>query len=444
MRSWVRARERSRLAAAAVLLTAGLATHVAAQDLVLENAHIVDPRARTVIEGRLVIRAGRVAAAGADAPVPPGAPILDVQGRWVIPGLFDLHTHSFGNAAMTGPGQMTGPVGTARLALRAGVTGFLDLFSMEDMILGVRDRQRAEGLPGADVFAAGPCLTATGGHCSEYGVPTRLVDTPEDAWREVDALALKRPDVVKLVYDHNVYGGRSLPTLDRATLQAVVEAAHSHALKTIVHVGTWQDLQDAVEAGADAVTHTPGPGPMPPGVAALMVQKGTLHIPTLAVQSELARIARDPALLDRPLLVESVDPSVLDSYRDPAVWPARMQGFLAWVRSLERPNLEAVSTLAAAGVRIGAGTDAGNPGVFQGYSVHREMELLVEAGLSEWDALAAATVVPMEFLGHDWGVEAGAEATVLVLDASPLVDIRNTQRIHAVIQRGVRVAEGGS
>ena len=85
------------------------------------------------------------------------------------------------------------------------------------------------------------------------------------------------------------------------------------------------------------------------------------------------------------------------------------------------------------------GTDAGNLGVFQGYSVHRELELFVDAGLSEWEALRAATTNAAAFLGERWGVAPGDEATFVILDGSPIEDISNTQRIHAVVQRGVVV-----
>jgi imidazolonepropionase-like amidohydrolase len=106
---------------------------------------------------------------------------------------------------------------------------------------------------------------------------------------------------------------------------------------------------------------------------------------------------------------------------------------------MRQSNGEAVRTLAAAGVPMVTGTDVGNPGVFQGYSVHRELRLLVEAGLSPWDALAATTIQAGRLLGRKWGMDVGDEGTLVILDASPLEDIRNTERIHAVILRGVNV-----
>ena len=82
------------------------------------------------------------------------------------------------------------------------------------------------------------------------------------------------------------------------------------------------------------------------------------------------------------------------------------------------------------------GTDAGNWGTIHGYSVHRELILLVEAGLSPWEALAAATTNAGNLLGRHYGVRPGDEANLVILDASPIDDIANTQRISAVISRG--------
>ena len=361
---------------------------------------------------------------------------IDAAGRWVMPALTDMHTHSYGNAPAAGTPELLGPLGVARVDLAVGVARYLDLFSAEDAILTFRNNQRTKGLPGAEILAAGPCLTATNGHCSEYGTPTRIVDTPEDARREVTALAAKKPDVVKVVYDHQSYGGRSRPTIDRPTLEAVVATAREHGLKTVVHVGTWEDVKDAVLAGAAAVTHTPSPGTIPDGLAALMAQRGTFHIPTLAVQGDYANFADDPSLLDSPLLGRAVSAAVIASYRKAPAAEDRMAGWLGWQRQIAPGNLQAVGELFRAGVPMLTGTDAGNPAVFQGYSVHRELVLLVAAGLSPWDALAASTIHPGRFFGRNWGMVEGAEATLLLLDASPVDDIRNTERLRAVINRG--------
>jgi len=420
------------------MLTIALAVSqtAAAQDLYISNARVLDIGARAQATRNVLIRGGKIAAFPASKPPDFIGPVVDAGGRWVMPTLSDMHTHSVGNFTPGGGFQMMGPEGVARAALYAGVSRYLDLFSFEDTIFAARASRRTARTPGADIFAAGPCLTATRGHCSEYGVPTRIVDSPADATREVNDLARKKPDIVKVVYDHQTYGGRSMPTIDRATLDAVVAAAKANGLKTVVHVGTWSDLRDAVLSGAAAVTHTPG-GPVPADIPALMVERGTIHIPTLAVQGDYARFVEDPTLLDSPLLASMIGEKMIALFKAPP--PPGMAGWLEFLRTMRSSNLAAVRTLAAAGVPMVTGTDGGNPAVFQGYSVHRELRLLVEAALSPWDALAATTINAGRLLGRRWGMDVGDEGTLVILDASPLDDIRNTERIHSVILRGMTV-----
>ncbi len=425
----------SRLLLSLVLITAP--GTVVGQDLFLQNAHIVDPDARTIREGNILITGGRIVSFPNSAPAGFKGQTIHAGGRWVIPALTDMHTHSFGNAAAAGAPQFLGTAGVATATLQVGVARFLDLFSPEDQIFGLRDRQRTTGLPGAEVLAAGPCLTATKGHCSEYGVPTRIVDSPEDASREVTALAARKPDVVKIVYDNQSYGGRRMPTVNRGTLEAVIATAKELGLKTVVHIGTWDDVRDAVEAGAAAVTHTPWPAEIPDGLAELMRSRGTYMIPTLAVQGDYSRFVDMPELLDSPLLNRVVAKHIVDGYRIPPSDTSRSGRFLNWQRGIAPGSLKSVAVLASAGVPMLTGTDAGNPAVFQGYSVHREMALLVEAGLSPWDALAASTTNAGRFFGRNWGIGIGAEASLVVLDRSPIEDIRNTESIHLVIHRGI-------
>jgi imidazolonepropionase-like amidohydrolase len=415
--------------ASVALVVWALALPVAAQDLVLTNANIVDPSTRTVVRGALWIEGGRIVGRGADAPASAPGARIDVGGRWVIPGLVDLHTHSFGNFA---PPAVVDAVGTERMAtrvLRAGVTAFLDLFSDETAIFTLRDRQRAGAIGGAEIFAAGPCITATKGHCSEYGVPTRIIDSPADARRHVDELAAKRPDVVKVVYDHPP--GR-LPSIDRPTLDALVAAARERGLKTIVHVGTWEDARHSVLAGASAITHVPRDGIVPDDLAALMAQRKTLHIPTMTVHADMQALTTTPALLDTPLMMALAPETIRNAYRTLVPTPAQREG----ARDSAERSVASVRRLHAAGVPMLAGTDAGNPGVIHGFSVHRELIRVVEAGMRPWDALAAATTKAGEFLGRRYGVSAGDDANVVVVDKSPLDQIANTQQISLVVMRG--------
>src|SRR5262249_18419739 len=100
-----------------------------------------------------------------------------------------------------------------------------------------------------------------------------------------------------------------------------------------------------------------------------------------------------------------------------------------------------VRALHDAGVKMVAGTDAVELGAFPGWSLHRELALFVEAGLSPWEALATATTNAGDALGRDYGIEPGAEANVVVLGASPVDDISNTEAIEMVVHHGAFVTD---
>ncbi len=427
------------IAAALVLLFAGAAA--AHEPLYLAGATLVDPDTGTTRRAGLLIVDGRIAGSPPAAPAGFAGRVLDLRGKWVLPGLRDFHVHAVVNQA---PGRVVDRIGTLealRRYLYAGVTGVLDLFNDENAVLALRDRQRAGGLgPAADLFAAGPCLTATGGHCTEYPTPTRIVDTPEDARREIGELAAKRPDVVKLVYEHVApeLAGKSWrperPSLDVPTLEAAVAAAAAHGLPTVVHVRSWDDVRACVEAGATAVTHVPSHAPVPADLAARMAERGTRVIPTLAVGDPLLVAAGAP--LADPLLRAVAGETVLAAYRGLDHGDERGRRLMAWMYAEQGVRAASLARLAAAGVPVVAGTDAGNPLTVHGWSLHRELELMVAAGLTPAQALAAATTAAGELMGRGWGLAPGDEGTVVVLDASPLADVRNTRRIHAVVHHG--------
>ncbi len=411
-----------------------LAPGVGAQDLFIANARIVDPIAEEVREGTLLIVDGIIVGSPEEAPGDFTGPTLDAQGKWIIPGLTDLHTHSYGNMA---PGNAFDGPGTAVVAKRmlyAGVTAFLDLFGMESAMFALRTRQRSGEVGGADLFAAGSCLTATNGHCTEYGIPTRVMDSPEDAEREVSALAAKLPDVVKIVYSPR---GR-MPSIDEPTLRAAVATATAHGIKTVVHINTWDDVREAVLAGATAVTHIPGNEPVPPDLPALMAERGVSIIPTLAVETDMGDFIRDESVLAHPLAQALTSLAIIAAYRSDSIrhhaeeWEERAARQKATI-------FESIRTLAAAGVTILTGTDAGNYGTIQGYSAHREIEKLVRAGLTPWQALRATTTDAGAFLDKSYGVRVGDEGNLVVLSQSPLEAIGNTTSIAAVIHHGIVV-----
>jgi imidazolonepropionase-like amidohydrolase len=402
------------------------------QALLLQNAQIVDPAAQKISRGSILIRNGKIEQILAAVPKDFKGEKIDLAGKWVIPGLNDMHVHSYGNMAPANNMQLLMTPGAAKIMLYCGVTGFLDLFSAESEILRLRDQQRQNGMLGADIYCAGPILTCTGGHGTEYGVPTRVINSPEEAEKEIAELVQKKPDVIKIVYDH-VFGRR--PTIDHATMEAAVKVAAKHGIKTVVHIGTWQDAKEAVLAGANAITHLHGEE-IPDDLVALIKQKNVYSIPTLTVETELVNLTQNSSLLDNALLAAVATPTVVGAYRDTSKFDNRTKAWMKWQMSMHTNCYRSIKKLADSGVKIMTGTDAGNFGTFQGFSVHREMQIMAQAGLSTWQALAAATTIPGEFLKQPFGVRAGSLANLVVLEASPVENITNTQNIAMVIHHG--------
>ena len=409
---------------------------LAAQDLLIADARLVDPHAETVRPGALLLRGDTIAAVLDAAPADYDGAVLDVGGRYVIPGLVDLHVHSYGNLSPSGVERL-GTEAAARRMLAAGVTRFLDLFADEDAVFALRDRQRSEGLPGglpgAALHAAGPLLTAPGGYGTHMGLPTRTVATPAEARRVVADLAQRQPDVVKLAY---LPDDKAFAPMTRPAMEALIEAAGEAGLPTVAHVGSWTGVRDVAEAGVSAVTHLPA-GPIPADVVALLRDRDVAVIPALVGEHGLGDLVADAHR--RPLFAAVASADVVAAYRD---LDAEATGLGAHIRAVaaERATaLATVRTLHEAGVRVLAGTDAGVLGTVQGFSLHHELALLAEAGLPAWAVLRAATTEAGAFLGEPAGLREGDRADLVVLHASPLDDVANTQSVADVVRRGTVV-----
>jgi imidazolonepropionase-like amidohydrolase len=421
-----RHRSRRALVAAVAFLAAG---NAGAQDVFVAGGTLVDPASRQTRESGLLILDGVVRGLAPEPPPGFRGAVVDARGRWVIPGLHDLHVHSLVNLAPRRERELVGTPATARRMLFAGVTGFLELFNEEEYVLALRDDWRAESSAArADLYAAGPCLTAPGGHCTQYPATTRTIDSPAEARRQVAELAKRRPDVVKIAYD-----ARPLPTFDEETLRAAIAAATEHRLRTVVHVGNWEEARRAALAGATAITHVDPDEEISLELARLLAERGVYFIPTMVLYGGLVDLAGGSDRLQSTLLLQLAPEKLVAAYRDERTAGGRAYQFL----SAARPRvLASVRRLAEAGVPLLSGTDSGNWGTLHGYSLHHELALMVEAGLEPWEALRASTAVAGEFLGRSWGLQPGAEGSVVVLEASPLADIRNTEKIVAVVHHG--------
>lgn len=430
-----------------------------AADLVVTGATLLDgtgapPRPGTTI----FVRGDRIVAIedDAEAVVPAGARVLDAAGRIVIPGLADLHVH-FGTGGFEGRDE-----GTTERVLRQflfyGVTTILNLGATggrPDEILELRRRQEEGELTAPEIHATGGLITVPGSHPvgtimfppegadpSTYDWAQRgvwVVASPAEAREVVSRLAAAGMDGIKIVVESGPTPfGDDHPQMPPEIVEAVVAEARRHALSVYAHASSVDELEVAVEAGVRAVVHlVHDPGVPSPELLARMHEKDVYYLPTLSVfispgvWGDPAESLSDPFL--RAGVEERVIESLLRSPRAPTAPPSAED----WEN--RRRVLRALRAAHDAGVKVVSGTDTANPFVFPGYSVHHELALMVEAGLTPMEALLTATRRPAEMLGKDdelGTIEPGKRADMLILAADPLADIRNTRTLETVIRNG--------
>jgi imidazolonepropionase-like amidohydrolase/ABC-type multidrug transport system permease subunit len=370
------------------------------------------PRATVVID------AGRIRAVGAEVVAPTGARVVEGRGRTLLPGLIDAHTHSWGDAL--------------ERALVFGVTTNLDMFTEWHWAADRRKEQTGGSAAArADLFSAGTLITAPGGHGTEYGMVIPTLTRPEEAAAFVDARLAEGSDFIKAVYDDGSGFGMRWPTLDQPTLAAVAKAARARGRLAVVHVTRRQAALEALEAGADGLVHLFADEAPPPDFGTRVAARHAFVIPTLTVIESTTGKPSGAVLADDARLQPFLTPFEVQSLR--RAFPVREGA----ARDLAHPQ-RAIALLKAAGVPILAGTDAPNPGTAHGASIHRELELLVGAGLTPAEALAAATSVPARaFKLEDRGrIQAGLRADLVLVDGDPTADVTATRAIVAVWKGG--------
>jgi imidazolonepropionase-like amidohydrolase len=316
---------------------------------------------------------------------PTGAHVIDGHGGVLLPGLIDAHVH------LDGPGRL------AALA-SYGVTTALDMASVPEETAALR------GLAGqTDIRSAGiPAIAPGSIHSHLPGVGERgLIGGPDEADRFVADRVADGADYIKIVI------GSPFADHDQATIDALVAAAHAHGKMVVAHASSVASVAKAQAAGADILTHAPLDHPLDARSAAAAAAAGQVVVPTLTMMATI---------------VASIAPPGADYANARA----------------------SVAALHDAGVPILAGTDANDTAgipaaVPHGESLHRELELLVDAGLSTLEALLAATLRPARYFGlTDRGaIEPGLRADLILIEDDPLQDIRATRAISRIWCGGV-------
>src|SRR6266478_2448816 len=396
--------------------------------------------------------------------IPRTAQIVDATGKFLIPGLADMHVHLTGAGEPAGSREFILP-----LLLANGITTVRDMGGKVEYLKQLRSEIERGSRFGPQIFFTGPYLD---GDPPAYQ-PSIVVKTAREARDAVDRLASEGVDFFK-----------TQSRLNREAYFAIAEESRKRHVRFIGHVPDRVSALETSQAGQASIEHLTGVllacsskedelrrerlAPDPPNetpdqalahdrawrrklldsyspakadsLFRAFVANRTWQVPTFPIMVHLGFVtpktdlSQNPRMRYVPHNVRKIWQqgirSQLENYSE--------SDFLLREEIVKR-SLEIVGKMQSAGVRIMAGTDLAAPNVFPGSSLHEDLAFLVQAGLTPLQALQAATKNPAEFLGKlqsQGAIEPGKLADLVLLDANPLDDIRNTQKIRAVILRG--------
>lgn len=436
------------------------AAPVTAQSLVIRGGTLIDGTGKAAQSGiTIVIQSQKIEAVGPDAKTPAGAQVIDATGKFIIPGLIDARVElgpSPGNRVDRAEVRIEQRLQSLQALLAAGVT-------TARLIQGDFDEQKIYWRWRADdlllsprLILAGPVFTAPNGHPTElYSIvatnarrrETREIADADEAREKSRELAHTGLNVFEAIYDKGP-DNAPYPRLDKDALDVLLHEAHGHELKFFCEVGRSEEADTVASLGVDVIEGV-WDEPISDAVLAAMAKKRIYFAPVLTQQGDLINLIEEPALkayLAEPVVQRTVSDTLVRGLGATGGTVGHTRSVLNKTPSLiglfkeqQQRAADNVERALKAGVPIAVGTGAGSLLVFPGASVHRELELLVKAGLSPMDAIVAATRNTAESLGRgsDVGtIEPGKFADLVILSADPTVDIKNTQKIEYVVTEG--------
>ena len=431
--------------------------------LLIQNARVFIGDGRVIESGTVLVEDGKIQGVF-DSNAPDSSrwrgEVIDAAGKTLLPGLIDVHVHLAASGAVVASENEYDFEDAMERALAAylysGVTTVKSVGDPVQATLRLRDRERSREVQGAELFVCGPMFTTEGGHGTEYFetrplairelVAQQWVRTPlsrEESGQQVRKLKAAGVDSIKAILEAG-REGMLFNRMDMSILDGIAEEARALELPLTVHTGNSQDMEAAIEAQANSIEHGSSIDETPLATFRRMANNGIAYDPTLSVREALLNLSKGNTKPFERSLLQQIGPLELLLQTLEALESGQMRQRLSQ-RSLEDELVRAQANLLAAhrvGVSLVTGTDSGNPLVFHGPAIHRELQLWVEAGLSPAVALQAATRNAAALLGAGDRlglIQAGYDANLLLVDGNPLEDIASTERISLIVYKGGRV-----
>ncbi len=390
-------------------------------DLVIRNVRLIDGTgspAQTSVS--LEVSDGRIAWIGEESARARGSrhqEDINGQGLTLIPGLIDCHEHFTGDGGMDSmerllndtPEEFTlKAVGNCRRALMSGVTSARDVGARHAININIANQTAAGAVLGPRIIASGEWFQYPGTWPAGL---TRTTETPEQLLDGLQDMIRKGAGLLKIGATGFRPNGEQFASMPREALDVAVRASHEVGLKLAAHCHGFEGTRLAVEAGVDSIEHATYTDQ---ATVELMAEKGTYMVPTMSTWDARERLATQMGWSR-------------DQMAD--IYDRKENSIASFRRALQ------------AGVVIATGTDAGGSPARHGF-VAREVELMVENGMTPQQALEASTRIAAELLGiqeQAGTIEAGKQADMVLIDGDPLSDPAALRNIWAVFQGGRRI-----
>ncbi|NML40305.1 amidohydrolase family protein [Chitinophaga sp. G-6-1-13] len=431
----------SALLIAAALLSGTVAS---AQTILLKNATVIDGTGhQPQLHTDILLQADTIAAVGSRLKAP-GATVVDLTGKTVMPALISVHTH-----VGTLKGTTTNAVNYTRENILRQLQQYADYGVLHVLAMGtdrpmlfesgLRDSSMTGLLPGARLHSAGYGFgVPNGAPPLEFGMD--LVNRPAtaaDVAPAMDKVAQLHPDVVKMWLDD--FSGR-FKKMEPAVYQAVINEAHRHSIRVASHLYYAADAQQLADAGIDIFAHSIRDRDIDDKLLQTMKTKGIVYVPTLSLDEYAYIYARQPEWLHDEFFKRSLEPGVYEMITS-SEYKQQLEHSPAFAKNKAafETALRNLRRIYRAGIFVAMGTDSGaTPIRTQGFSEHLELELMVQAGLTPLEAISVGTrnAAKVLKLPNTGTVARGQVADLLVLADSPEKNIKNTRHIVTVYKAG--------